>query len=731
MLLGTIKRVSVFTAMILVVVLVAMRVFWTHHIVYSQGTYTLVISKAEPLPNCAPPAVGQSLPLIWDITISQLMGCTALNIWTQVGGGASGIFTLSPSTAGAHWTDKVVTAITALGGGGGAINIPDSVADDGSATTPSIPSNVSLNFVGSSANFKFCHIILGNASKIYSPYGATLSMNVGGSGCQGIEHTGFLSLQSTEKTILNGINVNCQNQPASTGIKFVNTSTKDWMENVSVTGCGDTTAGSAGFRFDDQFAHISNMSLQQNYVNMKMLGGNVASNSFYDLKVQSPGSGVNIFQSPQTVGSSAQNDNFFYNLQCQNGTVACFATVATANGCSTWTFIGGAPELNNGSSSAVIEGVTIPHSGEIYNSGCNVVLQDFSSSDATADPQMLTVNNGQTVMTNFGGGGGQFNINQADSTSHYVVNGTLAMNGIIQNASAYPSNITGGRGAMYGAPVSRLDSSIPNAFTGNVLTPAFSSTTGTSSNGTVVDSQYGLVNSVTFAASPGSSSSNQIQVANIIPNQSVVSDYMVSAIVKSNLTGNFQAAGNISGIPMGFLFGPTTPARLTLLANQPTRLLMWVYNVPINTPVTSFQLWPTDSVGAAVEITRIQALACANGGNVANPGQTSGICAQQRALMIQSGAVNPNRASQSCGTTTTCSASQITPMIVTGTVALSGGTATITGISPAYSSSSSFNVVANDTTTSSNVVKCVPASASSFTCTGTGTDVISYIASGN
>jgi hypothetical protein len=84
-----------------------------------------------------------------------------------------------------------------------------------------------------------------------------------------------------------------------------------------------------------------------------------------------------------------------------------------------------------------------------------------------------------------------------------------------------------------------------------------------------------------------------------------------------------------------------------------------------------------------------------------------------------------------CGTTTTCTAfsNNSAPVISTGTVALAAGTATITGLS--YSSTSSFNCVANDVTTSSNAVKMVPASATTATVTGTGTDVISYHCDGN
>jgi len=66
---------------------------------------------------------------------------------------------------------------------------------------------------------------------------------------------------------------------------------------------------------------------------------------------------------------------------------------------------------------------------------------------------------------------------------------------------------------------------------------------------------------------------------------------------------------------------------------------------------------------------------------------------------------------QDCGTSATCSSGGLsTPngQAVFGTLTLSNGTATLTGISPPFHSSSSFNCVANDVTNQANGVKAVP-----------------------
>jgi len=67
---------------------------------------------------------------------------------------------------------------------------------------------------------------------------------------------------------------------------------------------------------------------------------------------------------------------------------------------------------------------------------------------------------------------------------------------------------------------------------------------------------------------------------------------------------------------------------------------------------------------------------------------------------------------------------------VAGIATLSGGTSTITGLNPAFTSSSTFFVSTNDLTTIANPSKGVPASGTSITFTGTGTDNISFIACG-
>lgn len=92
---------------------------------------------------------------------------------------------------------------------------------------------------------------------------------------------------------------------------------------------------------------------------------------------------------------------------------------------------------------------------------------------------------------------------------------------------------------------------------------------------------------------------------------------------------------------------------------------------------------------------------------------------------------------QFCGTTTTCSATNTssTIKVVTGSATLNGATpglATITGFSPAFTSSSSYVCTVSTQTTVANGKKVTNVSASSITITGAAgdSDVVNYICAG-
>jgi hypothetical protein len=89
---------------------------------------------------------------------------------------------------------------------------------------------------------------------------------------------------------------------------------------------------------------------------------------------------------------------------------------------------------------------------------------------------------------------------------------------------------------------------------------------------------------------------------------------------------------------------------------------------------------------------------------------------------VQCGTIAANGA---CSNTATTNAH-----CISGIATLGSGTSTITGISPPFTSSSSWFIITNDITTISNPSKGVPASGTTATFTGTGTDNIQFIGCG-
>jgi hypothetical protein len=125
--------------------------------------------------------------------------------------------------------------------------------------------------------------------------------------------------------------------------------------------------------------------------------------------------------------------------------------------------------------------------------------------------------------------------------------------------------------------------------------------------------------------------------------------------------------------------------------------------------------------------------------------QTSNGCAD---VIFQNSAANPSFVLgvnsgaipiiQDCGSTTTCANTQATNgMIVKGHVALSSGTpstATVTGISPAFTSASTYVcTVSAESAATGALLSVANVSGSSFTITGpaTVTTTINYICAGN
>ena len=87
---------------------------------------------------------------------------------------------------------------------------------------------------------------------------------------------------------------------------------------------------------------------------------------------------------------------------------------------------------------------------------------------------------------------------------------------------------------------------------------------------------------------------------------------------------------------------------------------------------------------------------------------------------------------QNCGTTPVCSATVLAgAQLVIGKVTLSAGSATVTNITPPFTSASTYSCLGNDLTRATNGVNIVPKSGSTIRVTGADSDLIAYHCAGN
>lgn len=173
----------------------------------------------------------------------------------------------------------------------------------------------------------------------------------------------------------------------------------------------------------------------------------------------------------------------------------------------------------------------------------------------------------------------------------------------------------------------------------------------------------------------------------------------------------------------------TSPTLVTPALGTPTALVLTAATgLPMTTGVTGILAGTNGGTGvnnAARTITIA--------GNLSHTGaftQTF-IATANTSLTLPTSGTLSNLGMFSCGTTTTCSATaQNLPKVQWGSATLAAGTATVTGLS-AYTSTSSFGCVAQDNTSILTSARAAPASTTSITLTGTGTDVVQYVCTGN
>lgn len=312
----------------------------------------------------------------------------------------NGILILTPETSGAHWTDKLITAYgSSACSTGCTIDIPDSVADDGSATTPSVPDNVHLRFTGS-GTFGDCIITMGRFSSAEKLGHAVIQHH--GSNCTGFTYSTQATLQTNDRPRLDNISVDCNNQPNSTGILFAAASTKLKTNGVSAAHCTNSGMELLGAQFTEHNA----LSFWGNTVGLKIYtvmgsgGGN--SNTFSDMVATNGQVGVVLNDN----GGSAlgMTANIFINCNVINNSVAAYASKQLYLQ-SAFTLQSGTTETTGSTPSVVVDGFTVLNAGLYLFGPASANIDNFYNAEARVTPWAVLRNGARVNFTNSGGYG--------------------------------------------------------------------------------------------------------------------------------------------------------------------------------------------------------------------------------------------------------------------------------------------------------------------------------------
>lgn len=525
-------------------------------------------------------------------------------------------FVSAAQFSGSDWLARVNAASGTLVNGG-TIEVPDSIA--GRATTiGTIASNITLEFTGS-GTFGFCQINVGQFSKIYNN---DALLQIKGSNCIGINQPNGAPLQTTDKFILDGLRVDCNEQPNSTGVFVGGDHAQASVRNLTVVNC--TTAG---LRLDGaQFGEYANVSLYNNFVGLKIYstpaGGGGNANTFYGLKVVGSTVGVLIVAN-SVLGMGA---DYFVNPSLLENSTAAMAVFG-----NTWPtdvhWYGGAPEHTaekKAQATVTIDGRVVKQAS-IYANFAKVTLNEVAIAEASVSPFVRAENSSLITLNNvFGYGNPSGLLVSADATSTTALEGSLSATGMIENVVSYPPILRGGYVRMFGVPISSPNPLVPNAYSKNSATPPIADTMGARSSATATDAWLGPVTTVVHTTEPGNQEYNRANFGNVISTPtSHKSNILVSILLKASVNCNYVLEAYADGY---------TATNVRLTAGRWTRAVILKPNAAAGTSFTLMG-WPNDSSGPTVSFGRLEVLT-----EPVGSWESEGYAG----MVLTTGAVNPN-----------------------------------------------------------------------------------------
>lgn len=492
---------------------------------------------------------------------------------------------------GVDWVAKAMSCLDLIPNGG-TLLIDDSLQGN-AQTVGTFPSGVVLRFTGC-GNFGFTTLNVGAFTKIFGHVTLTMLQP----NAVGINQQTFEPLQTTDQLIIDGICLNGAGLVNVQGLSIGQGTAKVRVSDFTATGFTDPA--SCAMLTTAQFGSYENIHLYLNYVGWKIYGGSVI-----------PG-GSNSIQCSDlrtidcTVGVLVNNA---YGIKLENfNPLSCSAAgLAVFNGSQVYCRLG-SPEHNgtNGNGPAVtvpitIDSNTIPIQSSIYVSGnSRVYLNEVSIQDATSSPEISVNLNSTAILTNlngYGAPGGQ--LVNCDATSGVSLQGRLDSTGIVNGVLSYPTDMGIGQVMkLLGAPTVNRSISVPNAYTGNPVTIAFTDTNNSASSGTAKDPLYGTVSTVTHNPTPGSQDNNRWRIALPLSANPTNVDTYISLLVQASVACQYC---------IGWYGNNTTQSQvMNLPADVWQRFVMVVGAVANqNNGIVGF---PRDSSGATISVAFLETL---------------------------------------------------------------------------------------------------------------------------
>ena len=323
-------------------------------------------------------------------------------------------------------------------------------------------------------------------------------------------------------------------------------------------------------------------------------GGNNA-NAFYRCNFQS--NSVGFFA--KTFGPFAMQNNLFSSCIFQGNSTCGFA----ADGTYASSTIGGFKlhqcywESNTSSGTNEVVDSTTIKPADVHLIDAEISISDTEISSAATT--FLRAETGAVVYLDNMAGYGGTNLYLADSTSKIYENGTSATVGRKQNLHSYGQLKNAQNGGGDGIAIVDIRRYRNDTGMTNPVIPELTNTTGVTAVSHAKDSDLGLVNTIQFAASAGSSGSNRNYWAT--PAATDQDFFLQSVLMKSsaNTTLRFQylLTGSLRTDDVDFIAGEWKRVFITGQFTTAAGLQLQTF------------IYPTDSVGATVSFKAYQFVA--------------------------------------------------------------------------------------------------------------------------